>query len=171
MSGSFSYQVRGTHEGTIQVTIRNFRWEASVGSFMWLAAWTITSYELFDVSVKLGALAFFAAMFSAVMAWFGFCAFVRSSLRRTIFLSATELWIRSSFSGIRVTRRFRLDEVCRFGFGRAFHSCIPVLKLEARDESKPNRRTKWIILASWVTKEQVEEFLQTLRACGFILPQ
>lgn len=171
MSSGFKYQVRDTRDGVVHVTVTNFRWKATIVAFLWLAAWAFVSYKFFILSRAFDALPFFAALFCAVMVCFGFYAFVQSLLRRTMSLSATELRLRSSLCGIAVTRRFRLSEVASLGFGQRSHSHVPLLKLEIRNKQNLSRRNKWIVLASWVTKEQAEEFLQAMRACGFVLPQ
>jgi hypothetical protein len=51
-----------------------------------------------------------------------------------------------------------------FGFGRAWHSFTPVLRLEIRT---PSPRTKWVVLASGTSEHEVNAFLREIETRGF----
>lgn len=170
MTNGFRYKVLQTGQGP-EVEVSNFRWKTSVYSAMWSAAWAFATTFLFSSLGRYGAFAFFGGVFCGLMALLGTRVLILSLVKRQLSQSATELRLQSSFLGVPLARRFRLDEIISFGFGYPSHSGVGVLKLSIRDESKPNRRNKWIILADHVKKEQIDEFLKRVKACGFILPQ
>lgn len=170
MSSGFKYQVRDTRDG-VQVTMTNFSWKGLAFSLLWISVWSFGALRLFTLVEGFGAVAFLAALICGFMASLGVYLFVLSWRRRTMMLSLTELQLRSSFLGISTTRRFGLSKVSNLGFGNVSHSFTPVLKFEVHNESKPNRRPKWVILASWVTQDEVDEFLRTLASRGLTFPQ
>src|SRR5215469_5148292 len=167
---SFKYQVHDTPEG-VQVTMTNFSWKGPAFSLLWIAVWGLGAFRLFTLVEGFGAVALLAALVCGLMVSLGALLFILSLRRRTVLLTPTELQLRSSFLGIAATKRFRLSDVANLGFGNMSHSFTPVLKFELRNQATSNRRAKWIVLASWVNQEQVEEFLRTLTARGFVFPQ
>lgn len=167
---SFKYEVQDTPEG-VQVMMTNFSWKGPAFSLLWISAWSFGAFRFFTLVEGFGAVALLAALICGFMASLGVYLLVLSLRRRTMLLSPTELQLRSSFLGIAVTTRFRVDEIANLGFANLSHSFTPVLKFELQDKAKPARRPKWVILASWVTQKQVDEFLQTLATSGFALPR
>jgi len=149
----------------------NFSWKGPAFSLLWIAVWSFVAFRLFTLVEGFGTVALLAALICGFMVSLGVYLFSLSLRRRTMLLSTTELQLRSSFLGVAATRRFRLSDVANLGFGNLSHSFTPVLKFELRDESNANRRAKWIVLASWVNQDQVEEFLRVLTARGFVFPQ
>ena len=149
----------------------NFSWKGPAFSLLWIAVWGFGAFRLLTLVEGFGAVAALAALICGLMVILGVYLFVLSLRRRTMLLSPTELQLRSSFLGIAATKRFRLSDVANLGFGNMSHSFTPVLKFELRDESNATKHAKWIVLASWVNQQQVEEFLRTLTTRGFVFPQ
>jgi hypothetical protein len=104
-----------------------------------------------------------------LFASFGTFLAVNSVLWRTLILSPLSgLRLRTSFFGVGTNKSISLRDVNSFGFGLATHSFTPVLRLELRT---PSARTKWVVLASWTTQNEVSAFLQDIEAQGFQLPR
>jgi len=163
---SFKYNVRKTQDGVV-VEIGRYRWKAFLISLLWSFIWTVAAARAYESSWGRTYLGYLFLVLCALLASFGTILAVNSVLWRTLALSpSSELRLRTSFFGVGRNKSISLSDVNSFGFGLATHSLTPVLRLELRT---PSARTKWVVLASMTSENEVNAFLRDIAAQGFQL--
>lgn len=164
---SFEYNVRKTHNG-VKVEIGRYRWKGFFIFLLWSVLWIVGAAEAYQSWWGKTYLGFLFLLVCLLFASFGTLLAVKSVLWRTLVLSpSSELRLRTSFFGVGRNRSINLRDVISFGFGLTSHSFTPVLKLELRTSGT---RTKWVVLASETSEDEVNAFLQEIEAQGFPLP-
>jgi hypothetical protein len=163
---SFNYDVRRTQDG-VCVTIRNYQWKRFLFSLLWTTVWVLAAVKAI-LAWDRNFFIFLSIPFSALFAGLGVYSVVASVLSHTLTLLPSELRVRSSFFGLSKTKLISRSDIESFGFGKAGHGLIPVLRLALRNPS--GRRTPWTEFAQGTTEREVDAFLQNIEAQGFQLP-
>lgn len=163
---SFKYDVYQDKD-CVKVKVGRYRWVGFLISLLWSTLWLLTAISVRESWWGETYFAYLFLLFCTLFIGFGVVLAVNSVLWRTLILSASGLRLRTSFFGVAISRTIDLSDVNNLGFGYASHSSIPTLRLELRT---PNARTKWIVLASGTTENEVTAFLRDIEAKGFRLP-
>jgi hypothetical protein len=165
---SFKYNVRKTQDG-IEVEIGPYRWKGFLVSLLWSILWIVAGAQAYESWWGKTYFGFLFLVVCVLLASFGTFLAINSALWRTLILSPSSgLRLRTSFFGVATNKSINLSDVNSFGFGLATHSFTPVLRLELRTS---RARTKWVVLASRTTENEVNAFLQDIEAQGFQLPR
>jgi hypothetical protein len=161
---SFEYVIRAAPDG-IQVTIHQYHWR----SFLAFTGWSILCILLAHHAYQRLMLAFswfLLFLLAVVLAGLGLYNAVRSVLSHELTLMPSGLRLKTSLFGITRSRVINLHNVSAFGFAYLRHSRTPVFRLE---EQRANLTTKWAILATGISNDEVNAFLVDAQVQGFQL--
>jgi hypothetical protein len=165
--GSFEYLIHKTPNG-MQVVIRQYRWRSFLAFSGWSVLCVLLAYHAYE---RLGLAFFWFLLFllAALLAGLGVYNSIRSVLSHELTLMPSGLRLKTSLFGIATSRMIDLHNISAFGFAYLRHSRIPVFRLEERRAKIGTIGTKWAILATGISKDELNAFLTDAHAQGFQL--